>query len=348
MGIRHRCMRLSDIPECVKCVAAHATLGPRYGSGIADLSVLLRRLLANEWFFSHALFEEVTDGKVKLHGVGFSVFVCDKFLAEAKKPPMFWLGPEIARRVVCGDSPLLTEKQVAEANSGAGLNVVVCQTGFDPDNMDRPEATMVAANTFIEDHRGFRLNETLVQAESANHLAGVLNFGALLYSHTDRSYRDLAKPDHQQIAMQPHLVGTTWETARRCLGSWLASLYLYERPRFGFSRSEQRLLLAALDGKTDDELSDSLDISLAAVKKTWRAIYLRVANVLPGMIPSPSEDSSGRDRGKEKKRHLLAYLRDHPEELRPYRLGLLQRELGKSRRSAALGSKSGLAHRGFP
>jgi hypothetical protein len=312
-------MRLSDIPECIKCVAAHATLGPRYGKGIADLSVLLRRLLANEWYFTHALFEEVTNPKVKLHGVGFSVFVTDKFLAEAKTPPLFWLGPEIARRVARGDSPLLTEKQVADANSGGGLNVVVCQTGFDPDNMDRPEATVVAATSFIENHRGFRLNETVVQAESANHLAGVLNFGALLYSHTDGGYRGLKRPNHQQIATQPHLAGTTRETATRHMGSWLASLYLCGGPRLGFSRSEQRLLLAALDGKTDEELSDALGISLFAVKKFWRAIYTRAADGLPGLVPrAESEEAPVQNRGKEKRRPLLAYLREHPEELRPF------------------------------
>lgn len=327
-------MRLSDIPQCVKCVASHSTLGPRYGKGIADLSVLLRRLLANDWYFNHALFEEVTDGKVKLHGVGFSVFVTDKFLAEAKTPPMFWLGPEIARRVARGDSPLLTEKQVAEANSGTGLNVVVCQTGFDPENITRPEATMVASTSFIEAHRGFRLNETVVQAESADHLAGVLNFGALLYSHTDGSYRDLAQPNHQQIVMQPHLAGTTQETAIRQQGSWLASLYFYEPPRLGFSRSEQRLLLAALDGKTDEELSDAMGVSLFAVKKSWRAIYTRVANGLPDLIPNAqSEEAPAPDRGKEKKRHLTAYLREHPEELRPFSRKLLQREAVERDRS---------------
>lgn len=348
MGIRYRPMRLSDIPECVRCVASNPTLAARYGNGISDLGVLLRRLLANEWFFNHKIFEELSDHKVKLCGIGFSVFVSDQFLTEAKTLPMFWLGPEIARRVAHGASPLLTEKQVAEANSGAGLNVVVCQTGLDPEHLEDPAAHVVAATAFIEDHRGFCLNETVVQAESAGHLAGVLNFGALLFSPSDGRYRDVAQPNYQQIAMQPHLVGTTRKMAARHQGSWIASIYLYQQPQLGFSRSEQRLLSAALGGATDEQLGVMLDISLSAVKKTWRSICARVAAGLPGMIPgTQSEDPFSQDRGKEKKRHLIAYLRDRPEELRPYVRALVQEHDAKSKHTATSQSKARPANGAF-
>jgi hypothetical protein len=36
--IRYRPMRLRDVPECVRIVASHPTLGPRYGAEIANLS----------------------------------------------------------------------------------------------------------------------------------------------------------------------------------------------------------------------------------------------------------------------------------------------------------------------
>ena len=49
----------------------------------------------------------------------------------------------------------------------------------------------------------------------------------------------------------------------------IGSLFVYRPPQFGFSRAEQRLLLAALHGGTDRELSGDLGISLATVKKTW-------------------------------------------------------------------------------
>lgn len=53
------------------------------------------------------------------------------------------------------------------------------------------------------------------------------------------------------------------------------------------------------------------------MKKHWRNVYSRAAHALPQELPvSPAEDVDVK-RGKEKKRHLLEYLRSHMEELRP-------------------------------
>jgi hypothetical protein len=323
--IRYRPMRLRDIPECGRIVASHPTLGPRYGGEIANVCAVWRRLFANEWYFTSAVFEEVEGTRVRVLGAGLAAFVADDFLQEAKNPPSFWLGPEITRRVTRGDSPLLTEKQVAEANSRDGLNLLVLQTGLNPEHFVQSEAQVVAATAFVEDHRGFRLKEAFVQAESPEHLAGILNFGALVLGATEETNLDSDPQRLQQIVHEPHLVGLNRETVARQRGSWLASLFAYKAPRLGFSRSEQQLLLAAMRGKTDEELSNWLCVSLSAVKKGWRAIYGRVAEHLPDLIPDQlSEGTLTLDRGKEKKRPLLAYLREHPEELRPISRKALQ------------------------
>lgn len=318
-------MRLRDIPECGRIVASHPTLGPRYGAEIANVCAVWRRLFANEWYFTSAVFEEVEGTRVRVLGAGLAAFVSDDFLQEAKNPPSFWLGPEISKRVTRGDSPLLTEKQVAEANSRDGLNLFVLQSGLNPEHFGRPEAHVVGATAFVEDHRGFRLKETFAQAESADHLAGLLKFGTLILGATEEKDLGSDQARLQQIVQEPHLVGLNRETVARQRGSWLASLFAYKAPRLAFSRSEQQLLIAAMRGKTDEELSNSLCISLSAVKKRWRAIYARVTEQLPELIPHQLfEDTLPLDRGKEKRRPLLAYLREHPEELRPISRKLLQ------------------------
>jgi hypothetical protein len=58
-------------------------------------------------------------------------------------------------------------------------------------------------------------------------------------------------------------------------------------------------------------------ISLATVKKTWRSIYDRVAAFSPELIPGNLADDGANTRGKAKKQRLIAYIREHPEELRP-------------------------------
>jgi hypothetical protein len=76
-----------------------------------------------------------------------------------------------------------------------------------------------------------------------------------------------------------------------------------------------------------------LNTSLSAVKKTWRSVYGRVAARLPELIPSNSQfDGKVLKRGRDKKQHLIAYLREHPEELRPVSRSLL-RPIGTSRRN---------------
>jgi DNA-binding CsgD family transcriptional regulator len=104
--------------------------------------------------------------------------------------------------------------------------------------------------------------------------------------------------------------------------TWMSSLFMHVPPKMGLSQSEQRLLLAALRGGTDEDLSDELAISVSAVKKAWRSIYDRAAEHLPGHILDGEREDG--ERGKQKKQRLLAHLRSHPEELRPHSRKLLK------------------------
>jgi len=97
----------------------------------------------------------------------------------------------------------------------------------------------------------------------------------------------------------------------------MGSLFLYQAPRCGFRPSEQRVLLAALRGGTDKELADDLGISLATVKKHWLSIYSRVSTHLPALLPNRGATVEEGSRGREKKQHIIEYVREHPEELRP-------------------------------
>ena len=117
----------------------------------------------------------------------------------------------------------------------------------------------------------------------------------------------------------------TKEIVQRYLGTWTSLLFTYHEPILGFTRSEQRLLEAALRGLTDDELALELDVSISAVKKTWRSIYSRVEGSGAAILPELPEDRADpNDRGRGKKHRLLNYVREHPEELRPVSMKLLR------------------------
>jgi hypothetical protein len=256
-------------------------------------------------------------------GVGASVFVSDDFLRELKTPPFFWIGPELLTRVRRGNSPLLSESQVRDANARGGLNLAVWNTTIGMEDIQRVEVWNELMAAFFKYHRGYLLKELVAQGESEADLQAVRNTGGLLWHGSDGRYGDFWDEDLNNLLRTPHIHGMTRELALARPGSWIGSLFLYQPPLCGFSRSEQRLLLAALEGGTDENLSDTLAISRDTVKKTWRLIYERVAACLPELVPGNSPTDIGMPRGKDKKQRLLTYLREHPEELRPVSRKLL-------------------------
>jgi DNA-binding NarL/FixJ family response regulator len=263
------------------------------------------------------VFEDDKNSRVRTIGVGVSVFVSDEFLFELKTPPFFWVEPELIKRVNRGNSPLLSDKQMRQANTDGGLNLVTWAGALHADYLQSVDANTAMFAAFVAEHRGFLLKEVVAQGRSVEAMEGAIRSGGLYFSPDHRCYVDsLEKPLHEVVA-EPHLFGLTRELAMARFGTWIGSLFTYRPPQFGFRPSEQRLMLAALEGGTDEELADKLDISLSAVKKAWSSIYERVAARNSGLIPDQLPAESTSERGKEKKQRLLAYLREHPEELRP-------------------------------
>jgi len=318
VGLRYRPMQPSDVRNCVQVLTKIPAIGRRYGSAIADLGAAWQGLIGCE-AMGTAVFEEVDGAQITTWGVGVGIFVHDDFVRELKTPPLFWVGPELAKRVVRGDSPILSDNDVREANSKEGLNLLVWEACPIPEFAKRPDAYHLMMTAFIDLYRGFLCKEAITsQAESAERLQWSIDGGGLLWDAAQGRYvRSLGK-DLAEVFREPHIVGTTPEVESGRLGSGVGPLFDYHRPELGFSRGEQRLLLAALPGRTDEELCRELGTSVPTVKSMWRTIFNRTASRLPELFPDHLQmDARNAERGKEKRRHLLAYLREHPEELRP-------------------------------
>lgn len=314
MTITHRPMRPRDVRECVEIVAASPIQAARYGVSIRDLPRVWEGLLGQEAFRAIVLEETQDHLKPTKIGVGVSTFISDDFLQSIKTPPFSWVYPELIRRIASGKSPLLSDKQIREANANGGLNLLVWEGTVRDES--RAEVLIAVLSAFLEQHRGFLLKEFITHGNSIGRLEGILRTGGQLLNEHAQYVDRLQKP-LLEIFESPHYVGVTREVALSRLGSWVGLVFMHEPARFGFRPSEQRLLLTALRGGTDSELSDELGISLSAVKKTWLLIYDRVSGHLPGFSSNRDHLEGATERGKEKKQRLLNYLRDHPEELRP-------------------------------
>jgi DNA-binding CsgD family transcriptional regulator len=324
MSVRYRPMEPRDAQPCADVVARHPVVSSRYGKTIQYLVPAWLKLLGSDGFIA-AVFEEQQGGRTRVLGAGIGVFVTDEFLAELKSVPSFWIGPELADRVVRGRSPVLSDRQVSDANASGGLNIVVWQRGVLPEELARAEISNTIMAAFVEFHRGFLLKELVVQAETVEHVGSCRSIGAFLWKAARASYERYDQLAPEKLVKEPHVLGLSRDLACKLSGSWGASAFLYHPPRFGFSRSEQRLLSCGLGGGTDQEIADKLGISLVSVKKTWRAVYQRVGTIAPelALTPAPENERSS-ERGKAKKQRLLAYVREHPEELRPVSRKLLQ------------------------
>ena len=325
MSLRHRPMRPKDVRECVDLVTSHPVIGTRYMDLSADLRLAWLRLLEFE-AKSAVVFEEIEGARSRIWGVGVSVFVHDGFIRELKTTPLFWIGPELVRRVLSPEPPLLSNQRMRETNTRGGMNLLVWEGVIRPEDANRAEIYNKMMSAFMEEHRGYLWKEIIgSQAESAERFQSMIKSGGMLWNAEDGCWLDSFTTPPQEIINEPHVIGLTRAVEKRRPGSWVGTLFDYDPPQFGFNVSEQRLLISALRGGTDEQLSDELGISLSAVKKTWRAIYDRVAarSGESTLARSTADNNGTAERGKEKKQRLIAYLRDHPEELRPISRKLL-------------------------
>lgn len=255
--------------------------------------------------------------------VSFSavVFGTDEFCAAARSVLPPYLGLQLARYYLSHESPVLSPMQVARANARCGLNAILCAGGCGHSGLSREENLAVREKEREALHlalSGYRVKEFLADVIGAEALQWMRNCGACLRRDYSRYFAKQSVPI-PEASQWPALVGLTKEEAFLNAGSYLSSLFVYSPPRFYFSHSEQALLQRALRGETSEELAKSLCISHSTVKKRWRAIYERVADIDYNLLgASLANDRDATRRGAEHRRHLLHYLRQHSEELRPY------------------------------
>jgi DNA-binding NarL/FixJ family response regulator len=89
-------------------------------------------------------------------------------------------------------------------------------------------------------------------------------------------------------------------------------------PMLNLRPLHRELLNRALVGETDEDLAESLGLSVAAIKSRWKAVYQHIEQQNPALLSAWSRNTyAPAARARERRRHLLNYLREHIEELRP-------------------------------
>ncbi|HVZ79890.1 MAG TPA: hypothetical protein VHE12_03715 [bacterium] len=316
MAFTHRPIGLQDLETCLSYLReGFAFDGPRRRKLLSLWEELSR---SGNWITVAVEDRRRRPGE-RLIGFGMSVFVTDAFAQRALKGQPF-LSRAFLDQWEKGDRPYLSKDEVAQANAGPGLNLMVLHYGWNsnvpPEDVQR--AQLLQTERFIHQHAGYKAKEYLQEVFGPELLAFVLGAGSTLRhdyqgARWKRSLAGVPKKD------RPALVGFRPEEMKDQPGT-AAAMFQAKAvpPRFFLAPSEQEMLVGALEGKTDEELARSLDLSPWTVKKRWQSVYLKVKKADPDLLGSKGPtDRTEEGRNRQRRRYLVDYLRHHPEELRP-------------------------------
>lgn len=209
-------------------------------------------------------------------------------------------------------SRLLPLSDIAGANAGDGLNLFPFLWIQRPQDLSSPEGRrliMRAMTSLIEDHKGYNLKCVLKEAgreQEEGFLRGGLKKIARCAAGSGASAdeRFLFRLTREEAWGEAH-------------GAGVSLLFAFDRPRCGFGRLQQHVLIRAADDMTDEEVADQLGLTKDAVNMRWRGVYSRIDGheELAALVYDRSEADAATSK---KRRRVVAYVRAHPEELRPY------------------------------
>jgi hypothetical protein len=253
----------------------------------------------------------------RIIGFGASVFVSTAFAERETSRPQPGLVARIISSVDACVPVVLSEAELRHLNTNGGLHLVILMSRWRRGPLSQAlvaDVQMHLAQSFLHLHNGYQFVRFLAEATDAVDIEHLKSTGIYRMTYFEDGIRQ-----------QP---GTMWNPDRAfgvaeraaavmMSGSIASFLFHYNEPVLGLHDAHQELLAAALLGLTDSELAHSLGLNLAAVKKRWASIFAQVDQVRPALLPARGPDSGGERRGPQKRHRLLAYLREHPEELRP-------------------------------
>ena len=264
-----------------------------------------KSLFQDPFFASAVLESNPLSGGHRVVGFGASVLVSAKFAEAEVANPRPHLTSRIVASVCSGESVLATRSEIARANANGGVNVVILTGNWRDEILnaaDRQTVKTLLALSFAEWHMGYRIQR--IFQETTNELTREFLQHSVVYK---------AIAEFPELGLSTYLI--TSESVREVSASLGNVLFDYREPMLRLRDSDQQMLLAALRGATDCEISDALGIGISAVKARWRSTFTRIGSVMPTLI----DDLQDRDgRGLQKRHGVLSYIRTHPEELRPY------------------------------
>ena len=299
-----RPMRHADLAQCAGLLPGWLEMEPQVRSA---LPVIWTRLLGQPGFSADVIDDVSRPPGHRLVGLGVTVALDERWQTRMRNAPPAHAGAHWYREFLQGVTAPLDDRSLGRANAAGEVSMLVLHYGQIAIDAEHPEVQQVllkAINLFRVAHGGFQLREVWQEAmgEGGDYLLG-MGFR-----------RQLTRPEGL-----PDLYGLTREEAATMFpGTPVRDVFQFVPPVLRFSGAERRVLRLAVAGFQDEEIADELGVTGHTLKKVWRAVFVRAGEQLPGIFSDPAHAAGDGTRGPEKRRHLLQFLREHPQELRPW------------------------------
>lgn len=302
--VRGRPLRHADLAEAHTLVPGWLALDDDVR---AALPVLWTRLLGQPGFSAEVIEDLSRPPGQRLLGLGMTVALDAAWQAHLREHPPPHAGARWYRDFIDGRTAPLDDRALGRANAGGQVGMLVlhyAQRAIDPTRHEVQQVMLVAMQLFRQAHGGLQLQDVWQEAlaEGGDYLQGM--------GFRRRTARGAGQPDLHGLSRD--------EAARIFPGQPVRDVFHFAPPVLGFSGAERRALRLAVAELTDEEIADEIGISTHTLKKLWRSVCERAADRLPEVFAVAASDAAQGTRGPEKRRHLLHYLRQHPEELRPW------------------------------
>jgi hypothetical protein len=266
----------------------------------AGLPALLERLFDRE-LISFALIESLRSHVPRL--LGGIAFIRPEYVSQSRAGRTALLSAVMGAAME-GRNPFLSPREVGEGNARRELHLLNFFGNMHVIDLSDPELANFY-RTSNEGHRFFHFGYSFcamwMEVSPLHHAHELQQLGM----HIER---EIPLVDGSKAT----LLRLTREEAQANPYSRFSGYFFPPAPRFAFSMGEQSLLERALLDDSDDVAAKDLHVSGEAIKKRWRSIYAKMEAVDPHVVLPASSGTASR-------RAVLHYLRQHLEELRPYR-----------------------------
>ena len=313
--LRHRPTLAADLGECA------AALAPRWlDIDAAALQRVWSWLLDEPSAMSTVMEDLAQPPGRRLQGWGCGLVLPPPWverlgLAGATPRPRAPVVAQLYAGLLDGSLRPLPDRELGELNAGGQLqfiNLHYAQRRSDLADDYALAVLDVANDAFRAAVSGWWLQAMYFES-SARDAPMFASAGFPVIGYADALDRS-SLPDERR----PVFLGLTREQARASLpGTSVRHAFEHHPPRFRLSAAQRALLWHALFDESDEHLMAVLGVSVHGLKKLWRGIYQRIEDQQSDFFGESGGDDDGK-RGREKRRQVLAYARQRPEERRPW------------------------------